>query len=313
MARQAAAEAEHQEDLASIREQAAAWVLRLEEAGPEAREPVESECEAWQSADPRRRQVLGQMRQMWSAVAPARRRRRRAAGLGLVLLLAGAMGTQLPWNLWTADYRTAAGEIRDITLPDGSRVVLNSDSAMDLDYGNERRRVRLERGELLVTVEKDPAGRAFDVTTEHGAAAALGTRYGVRLDEGYTAVTVHESRVRLLPREAAERGVTLGGGQRAHLTPEAVTAVASGKPRTPDWAQRRLVFNDTPLDEVVERLAQYRPGWLMLDGELAGRDLRFTGVVPAEDSAAALAVLAGALSLEVRSVTPYMVWLQPSE
>ena len=313
MARQAVSETADDEDLATIREQAAAWVLRLEEAGPEERESVLSECEAWQEVDPRRRQVLGQMQQMWSAVAPAPPRRRRAAGLGLVLVLAGVVASQLPWGLWGADYRTAAGEIRDITLPDGSRVVLNSDSAIHVDYGDDRRRIRLARGELLVTVDTDPGGRTFDVTTEHGAAAALGTRYGVRLEEAYTAVTVHESRVRLLPREDTGHGVTLGAGQRARLTPEAVTALASGKPRTPDWAQRRLVFNDTPLDEVVERLARYRPGWLMLDGELAGRNLRFTGVVPAEDSAAALAVLAGALSLEVRSVTPYMVWLQPSE
>ncbi|MDZ7751322.1 MAG: FecR domain-containing protein [Gammaproteobacteria bacterium] len=311
---QAANETGSHEDHATLREQAADWVLRLEEAGPETRERLVAECEAWQATDPLRRQVLEQMQRMWSAVTPApARRRRRAAGLGLLMLLAGVTGTQLPWNLWTADYRTAAGEIRDITLPDGSTLVLNSDSAIDIDYGDDRRRIRLERGELLVRVDEDPARRAFEVTTAHGAAVALGTRYGVRLDQAYTDITVHESRVRLLPRDAAAPGEILAGGQRARLTPGAVIRVVSARLQPPDWADRRLVFNDAPLAEVVERLGQYRQGWLLLDADLTHRHLRFTGVVPAEDSDAALSVLADALSLELRSVTPYLVWLHPSE
>jgi len=302
------------EDLAAIREQAAAWVVRLAEAGADTREHLQAECDAWQAADPRRRRVLEQMQEMWSAVHPGQKRRRRRAGaLGLVLLLGAVIAGQLPWNVWTADYRTMAGEICNITLPDGSTVVLDSDSAMDVDYGEDRRGIRLERGELLVTVREDAAGRPFRVITEHGIAAARGTRYGVRLEEDHSVVTVHESRVRLVPREARDHGVILAAGQRARLTSAEVTDVESTERRLPDWADRRLVFNDVPLAEVVERLGQYRRGWLMLAGDLAGHDRRFTGVLPADDSDAALAVLADALSLRIRRVTPYLVWLQPQD
>jgi len=300
------------EDLATIREDAAAWILSLDEASPGQREDLEARCEAWQAADPRRRRVLRHMREMWSAVEPARHRSRRRAGiLGGLALFAILTTALLPWQVWTADYRTAAGEIRDITLPDGSTVVLNTNSAIDVEYSDDRRRISLERGELLVTVRQDAAGRPFRVTTGQGAASALGTRYSVRLAADHTVVTVYESTVRLQPGDSGEPGRTLGAGQRARLKAAAVTGVGPAPRGLPDWAARRLVFNDTPLAEVVERLERYRPGWLMLAGGLTGRGMRFTGVVPADDSDAALGVLADAMALRVRRITPYLVWLEP--
>lgn len=93
------------EDLATIREQAAAWILTLHDAGPEWRERLQAECEDWQATDPRRRRVLVQMQQMWSAVEPGRKRRRRTGALGLLVVFAVVLAAQLPWN---TDYRTAA-------------------------------------------------------------------------------------------------------------------------------------------------------------------------------------------------------------
>jgi len=299
------------EDLAAIREAAAAWIVCLDEAGPGEREQLHAQCEAWQAVDPRRRRVLAQMRRMWSAVDPARKRRHQRFGaLGLLLVVA-LIGGQLPWNVWTADHRTAAGEIRELELPDGSSVVLNSDSAIDMAYGDGGREIRLQRGELLAIVRADAGERAFRVVTEHGTAAALGTRYGVRLHGDHTMVTVTESRVRL--EAAAGRSRVVEAGQRARLQPDRITDVEPAERRRPDWVDGRLVFNDAPLAEVVARLQRHRRGWLMLDGSLESAGLRFTGVVPADDSDAALAVLADALSLRVWRVTPHFAWLRPGE
>jgi len=296
------------ENLAAIREQAAAWILRLDNASHEERQRIQAECEAWQAVDPRRRRVLQQMQQMWSAVDPTRKRRRRNGALGLVLLLGALFAGQLPWQVWTADHRTAPGEIRSLRLPDDSVVVLNSDSAIDVNYSDDRRRIHLLRGELLATVHRDSSQRSFEVATAHGIAAALGTRYGVRLGEDHTIVTVHESRVRLIPHRAEAHSRTLGSGQKARLSADRVSRVESVTDRWPDWTEGRLIFNDVPLAEVVERLGQYRRGWLLLDRDPAA-DRHFTGVLPATDSDKALALLAQSMSLKVRRVTPYLVWI----
>ena len=51
-----------------------------------------------------------------------------------------------------------------------------------------------------------------------------------------------------------------------------------------------------------------RPGWLLASPALPS-DLRFTGVLPADDSERALAVLTDALPVRVRRITPYVVWV----
>jgi len=297
----------HADDIEEIREQAADWILKLDQAEPADRERLEAECRDWQAVDPRRGRVLDQMARMWSAVEPAGGRRRKAGVLGFLLFAAVLLAGQLPWNVWTADYRTATGEIREITLPDGSRAVLNTGSAIDVDYGDGRRTIVLQKGELLVTVESDRDGPEFSVVTEHGQATALGTHYAVRRMPEHAVVTVYESSVRLDPAATGTNASTLSAGQRATLSADGISPAQPVGQNLPDWSEGRLVFNDVALEQVVERLARYRSGWLLLDDELAGKGLRFTGVLPADDSDAALKLLAESLSLDIEGTTPYMV------
>ncbi|MEQ8261196.1 MAG: FecR domain-containing protein [Alcanivorax sp.] len=299
-------------ELNRIRQQAAEWVVALQTAGADERPRLQAECDTWQAKDPRRRQVLEQIERMWQATEPAqarrRQHRRRLTGLGAVLL-AALLGTQLPWAYWTADHRTAAGEIRSLTLPDGSRVVLNSGSAIDLDYSDATRTVELVRGELLATVAKAP-DRPFQVVTRDLTATALGTQYSVRLEHGFTRVAVQESTVAVTPRHGGD-GLELRAGQQADLNRDGVLARNATASQRPDWVDGRLAFSNAPLTDVVERLARHRPGLLTLDDALAQSPRRFTGVLPANNSDAALALLADTLDLEVRYLTPWYVTVRP--
>lgn len=298
-------------ELNRIRQQAAEWVVALRTASGDERARLQAECDTWQAKDPRRRQVLEQIQRLWQATEPALTRRRRRhpfTGLGAVLLMV-LFGAQLPWAYWNADYRTAAGEIRTLTLPDGSRVVLNSNSAIDLDYSDATRTVALVRGELLATVTK-AADRPFQVTTRHLTATALGTRYSVRQADGFTRVAVQESKVAVAPRNGGE-ALELSAGQQADLNRDGVIARDTAPRLRPDWADGRLAFNNASLVEVVERLARHRAGLLRLDDALAHSPRRFTGVLPANDSDAALALLADTLNLEVRYLTPWYVTVRP--
>lgn len=303
---------EFEETLDDIREAASQWIVRLEEADPEERDRQLAELDAWQQANPRRRRVVAQMRRMWGAVDSVRRDRRdrrHFAGLGIVLAAAFAIG-QMPWAYWSADHRTGAGEIDRTTLSDGSEVVLNSNSAINVARDGDRRVVHLVRGEIMVRVNSDADGRDFAVHSPHGSARALGTRYSVRVAGDHTVVAVHESTVELVARDAPADATRLAAGQRAHLTPTGGRTTGSAPTGQPDWVEGRLVFNDAPLGEVIDRLARHRTGLLLFRGEPAKAQLRFTGVLPADDSDTALAVLTDALDLRVRRATPYLVWLE---
>ncbi len=300
-------------ELNRIRQQAAEWVVALQTAGADERPHLQAECDTWQAKDPRRRQVLEQIQRLWQATEPAqerrRQRRRQFTGLGAVLL-AALLSAQLPWAYWGTDYRTAAGEIRTLTLPDGSQLVLNSGSAIDLDYSDVTRTVKLVRGELLATVAKVP-DRPFQVVTRDLTATALGTEYSVRLDDCFTRVTVQESKVAVTSRDGGDESLELSAGQQADLNRDGVIARSNAPRQRPDWADGRLAFSNAPLTDVVERLARHRPGLLTLDDALANSPRRFTGVLPANDSDTALALLADTLNLEVRYLTPWYVTVRP--
>ncbi|HSI58474.1 MAG TPA: FecR domain-containing protein, partial [Ideonella sp.] len=244
--------------LSAMREQAALWVVRLQEAGiGVASDAVRAECEAWCNADPRHSRMLEQMRGLWGAMAhtddaqasdgagpdPKRharsRPRARSAGLlslaALALLVAawslGEHGSG--WGLitaWRADERAAVGEIRSVALPDGSRLTLNSGSAVGLDYGPDHRRIRLLAGEVLAEVAPD-ASRPFSVQGRDGDATARGTRFLMRQDAQDSIVTVLEHSVEVAVRRPARQaedvatGVTVQTGQRVRLNAAGVGEV----------------------------------------------------------------------------------------
>lgn len=299
----------------SVEEQAALWVVRLDDEA--AGETTHAACAQWCAADPRHARALDAMRRMWEAVRPdtplpttaarppRKLRSRHALGLLLVIPCAAWIASALPWRYWLADERSAVGEVRQFTLADGSRVTLDSDSAIDIDFSGDKRRLRLRRGEVYVEVAK--ASTPFVVIDRDGAARALGTRFAVRRDAQDTQVTVAESRVLLRPRAALDRGAELAAGEQARFDRNGITSPpATAAPGALAWRQGRLVFEDAPLAEVLRELARYRPG-LLLGDEQALAGLRFTGVLPTQPSDQALALLAAALPIEISRISPWLV------
>lgn len=92
-----------------------------------------------------------------------------AASVLLSLLLLG-----LHPVLW-ADHATSAGERRSVSLPDGSTVHLNSQSALSLDYTETERGIELIEGEAEFEVSPDP--RPFVVEAGPARIQALGTDF----------------------------------------------------------------------------------------------------------------------------------------
>lgn len=208
-----------------------------------------------------------------------------------------------------ADYRTAIGEQRVIELADQSRITLNTQSAIDIDFSGKERRITLQRGEIMIEVAKDKA-RPFIVETEHGSARALGTQYMVKREEQGTRVTVLESSVRACAAKVPDC-VDLIPGEQTVMTPDAVQAVNTVNVEAVSaWSKHMLVVDDRPLNQVLAELSRYRYGRIIYnENEMAG--LRVSGVYALDDTDRTLAVLLATTPIRIKQYTPLLVVVSP--
>jgi transmembrane sensor len=228
------------------------------------------------------------------------------AGL-IVALPAGWLAWRTaPWQAWTADYATRSGERRRIELPDGSLLVLNTASAVDLDYSEVRRLVLLREGEILLrtahAVRADP--RPLLVRTAEGSAQALGTYFSVRQLDSRSRVAVIEGQVRLQPR-GASTGLVLNAGQCAEFSTDGVQPPHASPHPPQAWLDGVLYADGQRLADFLQELGRYRPGLLRCDPAVA--DLRISGGFQVDDTDAAL--LAVSRSLPVRLVFRSRYWV----
>jgi transmembrane sensor len=171
-------------------------------------------------------------------------------------------------------YETRIGEQRDVVLPDGSRVTLNTDTSLKVRYSKTRRYIELERGEALFTVEHD-ASWPFDVSAGGTLTRALGTEFNVDVRNSKVTVSVLDGAVRVAAvKQIAGSSVTPGSDLQPGMSTIA-TALAKGEAvevrpaerrviaekadvrRIDAWRTRRLEFTDTPLADAIDEFNRY--------------------------------------------------------
>jgi transmembrane sensor len=333
---------DNREDLpAAVLKEAAVWHARLRE--PEFdRSPAAARraaFEQWLDADPRHRRALWETERLWRALkapavevmaeepaaispvaveAPSQRRTAppvisRVAAIAACVLVLAATG--LIWHDdilvgLRSDYATQPGELAPLALDDGSRITLNTDSAVAVNLGPNRRQVRLLRGEAWFDVSPDDP-RTFVVETSQGSVRVTGTSFDVRLDGDRTIVSLTEGEVEL--RSAAIGGeppFILQPGQQAIISRTDVSAAtAFDRTVVTAWLRGQLVFYDTPLSDVVAALNRHRRGRIVImNGELV--DLKVSGIFRTGETDTALAVIADTLPVHVTRLTDYLVLLR---
>ncbi|PIB57700.1 FecR family protein [Pseudomonas sp. 2822-17] len=308
---------------ADLDQQAANWVIRLNEGNLSERE--QQQFERWKIADPqhaaafeRLQGFVGRLQALRPQQAPvqaaleaARVRRRNPAGrvlLGLLMALPVALALRAyPPTYLLADQRTAPAHWQRINLEDGSQLTLSGNSAVDLTFNGQQRQVRLLRGEILVQVAHD-ATRPFSVVTDDGQMRALGTRFTVRRETPGTLLTMLESTV--AATDAGQHtAVNVSAGEQARITPDAVTLLGKVDPRATNdaWQHHQLVVQDRPLPEVLDELARQYGGHVQFNREQLA-DLRVSAVLPLDNPRRALQLIADGLPVRLRSFSP--LWLQ---
>ncbi|MCM2564185.1 FecR domain-containing protein [Janthinobacterium kumbetense] len=242
------------------------------------------------------------------ALQAAQQRRRSAAKI-LALLVAAGGGITLgqagwqsgPWQTLTASLRTAPGQRRHVTLADGGRLEMNTASALDVAYSATHRRIRLHRGEIMITTAPDP--RPFLVDTPHGVIRALGTRFGIRCDDDDSTVSVFEHAVEVRCAARPEAVHRLETGQQLRFGATGADEVLSTPAHQDSWLRGMLVAADWPLQQLVAELARYRRGRLACDAAVARRPV--TGTYRLDDIDAVLESLCASHGLQVTYFTRY--------
>lgn len=311
--------------------EAAQWLMQLHSG--QCSETDRLECQAWRDADPAN-ELAWQRAEMVSRtlgmVPPAvgmpvldrpALLERRASVKTLAMLIAAspivwAAYRAAPWQEWTAGTRTAKGEIRHMTLGDGTRLTLNTETAIDIAFDDTIRLVKLHAGEIHIETAPDPISRPrpFVVQSENGRVRAIGTRFSVRqegsLIDARTHVAVTQGAVEIRPGNAYHALQVVTAGQQTSFDGDAVSAPSPLPAHADAWVNGVLMADDTPLQAIVDQVARYRPGVLRCHPSVA--DLRVSGAFQLKDTDNILHLLQRSLPIRVQKRTRYWVSLEPA-
>lgn len=178
------------------------------------------------------------------------------------------------------DYVTGKGQKSVVDLPDGTRVTLDADSALDVAFTGGRRDLRLLSGHAFFDVAHDRV-HPFAVQADGRVVTALGTQFDVRLIPGAVQVVLAEGSVSVA--SAGTPTVRLAPGQAFAARTGAAGAVsAANVDEALAWKQGVVEFRDQPLSEAVAQLNRYTRARIVIrDPKVAA--LRITGVFKTGD------------------------------
>jgi transmembrane sensor len=287
-----------------IRAQAAVWVTDLH--GPERDAVLEAGVRRWLAEDPRHAQAFELATEAWQSAAdllarpPLSKQSRfnqpntmRSVGVrnriaryslagatALTVVLAGSF-----FLLKTTTLSTEAAEQKTVDLADGTRVTLNANSRVLIEFDEHVRKVRLTQGEAYFNVSKQPA-RPFVVVLGNRKVIALGTAFEVRREEQSPdkySVTLIEGRVAIEPlsgpdlipapppqpahlQSTVHAAILLNPGQRLSVAPN-VPDVLDTPPieKVTAWQRGQLIFEDNSLRDAAAEFNRYNKRKLIFD------------------------------------------------
>lgn len=308
-----------------VRAEAIAWLTRLR--SPDGAEDHET-FQDWYAADPQHADIYDDVLGTWDSTAlaartsagemprrldlkPDTRPRFRiavAAAAALVLVVLSGVGLQrfgAFWASWTdpAEVASRIGEIRTVTLTDGTRVTLDTNSALAIAYTAVQRRLTLEHGRARFDVAHDPT-RPFIVTAGGGMIIAHGTLFDVDLQQHRVTVSLLRGSVEVRNEAVGQvdkvrTGRLLKPGQRLaleqHIPPGSPIGLRAVETR---WPSGMLSFEDAPLGEVVTAANRYNSVQIVLAAP-AVRALRFTGTFAARDAQGLARMLSATFNLDL--------------
>ncbi|WP_173051286.1 FecR family protein [Nitrospira sp. KM1] len=326
---------EEREQSPSLREEAARWLVRLRSG--EATADDRRRLNNWLAEDPSHRQEFGRVSGMWTNMTGAkplfetelRKAETRwaeyastsepAAGQSwwspARMVAAGAlMGLITLTTLWWVNgvteslhYQTAKGEQRQLTLSDGSSVMMNTNTQMTVEFSSKTRAIRLDQGEAWFTVAQD-GRRPFEVEVANGIIHDIGTQFIVSKSSQQVEVSVLDGIVEVALHPPVARHAILHRGQRVSYGMDGwISEVGPFDQITAGaWKDGKLIFKGHPLAQVLNELARYRTEEIrLLDNSL--KDVPVTGVFNIRELENSLELLQDALPIRAQRVNANLI------
>lgn len=275
-----------------IDEQAADWFGRRR--GERFSAADEALFQHWLSASPVHAQSFADLELLWDDMdlmqppqafaqpqnvtpLPRRNPRRLLAMAASVALMVGLLSVTLLVDRPQFDLtaQSEPGQLRELSLVDGSQITLNMGSSVEVRYFDDRREVTLQGGEAFFSVAPDNQ-RPFVISAGSGQVTVVGTRFNVRLGEQLLDVAVEQGKVAVNAGSARMPPVLLSAGevvqadyqsgqqQMSRLAPDEVAS----------WRSGQLIFHERPLAQLLQELSRYLGKPVALaDASLAERKL----------------------------------------
>jgi len=325
----------------AIAAEAAVWVTRLH--GPDRSVQMERDFHLWQSQSAAHQEAFEKCTDAWIDVEKIKLstayetvaakkvwgpdegglgRQRWAAVAACVAML--AVGTFIGKKWWDQGaFSTDIGEQRVVMLEDGTRMLLNTDTRLRVNFDAKQRMVNVSSGEAIFEVAKDSA-RPFVVHVSGSEVVALGTAFSVRYGAaaanvpGEVAITLIEGQISVRPAAVAgpntdaiapDRPILMKAGDRLRLDQAAGSrTTAAPKLDRPDveqvvaWKRSEAVFDATALAEAVAEMNRYSRTQIVLVGGLANANLRVSGLYRTGDNAGFANAVASLHGLRLKSV-----------
>jgi transmembrane sensor len=263
-------------------DQALDWLVLLDNPSEE----QTRQFQAWLAADPRHGEAFSRAQAIWNGpqiIESARQLQARPKATALsrlrghwkplataaVLFLGLFNFSDLPLQ-FRADHLTVVGERQRLQLEDGSKVLLNTDSAFSSSFDEQRHVARLYKGEAFFEV---PASHNVPLEIDAGpvTASVSDTTFAVRYLDGVAQVQVQRGDVDLRATRY-DAHVRLSAGESIRIGPNGFDRPARLDAGTElAWVEGRLVFENRPLGQVLAELRRYYPGWIINNNQqLAG-------------------------------------------
>jgi transmembrane sensor len=308
--------------------EAAAWIARLHSS--RRNEQLEAGFRRWLGESAEHRTAFEYANEMWMSAESVsksevplhslvgRTSALRAAAAVCGLLLTVAVGFVYR-NYAASVYATEVGEQRALTLADGTRLTLNTNTRIRVRYRESERRIDLMQGEALFEVARDPL-RPLVVHTAERLITALGTAFLVRRDMGVTSVMLIEGQVRVSDGDpsrapSARQATTLSSSPAVLLEPGQRLMVKANEQATLDtpelnhltaWQRGQIILDHTSLVDAIAEMNRYSETQIECGegndrvGVSACPDVYVTGIFRAGDTEAFGQALAASHDLQFR-------------
>ncbi|BCM25658.1 FecR family protein [Methyloradius palustris] len=273
----------------SLRETAARWFFRIKNTEPD--HPDRGQFEAWLMANPVHAQEYLAVSSVWEdfdstakiqSLADIMERKtnelrderskklkqlaNRAVHF-MVVLGVSLFGYHF-WQDWAARpvfqvaNITPVGQMQEQVLADGSKLIINANTNIEVTYYRDRRTAKISQGEVIFDVAKDPS-RPFVIDSGHARITVLGTHFVVNRLNGLVRVSVDHGSVRVEAQDSTGANIltpiVLHNGEVAEVKPgEMPQRVERNAADAFTFQNGTLVFDEASLEEISETLSRYR-------------------------------------------------------